>query len=109
MRQVVFVLAILGAVLSGWIPAVAATLAAAQPAGLHAMHRVQEEKGGEEHGKAKPTAHPLACSACFAIEAARLEPSDGRATLSSRLPATVAQLAGLTPPPLDPPPRFRAA
>lgn len=106
MRQVVFVLAILGAVLSGWIPAVAATLAAAQPAGMHAMHRMQEENGGE-HGKAKPAAHPLACSACFAIEAARLEPPDGRATLSSLLPATVAQLAGLTPPPLDPPPRFR--
>ncbi|WP_119254418.1 hypothetical protein [Shinella zoogloeoides] len=105
MRQVLFVLAILGAVLSGWVPAVAATMTAAQPAGMHAMHHMAGEDGGGEHGKAKPSAHPLACSACFAIEAARLEPIGRDLDISSPVSAATPQLAGLALPPLDPPPR----
>lgn len=105
MRQVLFVLAILGAVLSGWVPAAAATMTAAQPAGMHAMHQTAGEDGGGEHGKAKPSAHPLACSACFAIEAARLEPIGRSLDISSRVSAATPQLAGLALPPLDPPPR----
>lgn len=105
MRQVLFVLAILGAVLSGWVPAVAATMTAAQPAGMHAMHHMAGEDGGGEHGKTKPSAHPVACSACFAIEAARPEPIGRSLDISSRVSAATPQLAGLALPPLDPPPR----
>ena len=105
MRQVLFILAILGAVFSGWVPAVAATLSAGQPAGMHAMHQMTNEDGGSEHGKSKPAAHPLACSACFAIEVQRLEPRDRTLDISSRLSAAVPALAGRALIPLDPPPR----
>ncbi len=105
MRQILFVFAILGAVLSGWVPVIAATLNAGQTAGMHAMHQMAGEDGGSEHGKAKPAAHPLACSACFAIEAARLEPMNRTLDISGRVSAATPQLAGLALPPLDPPPR----
>lgn len=105
MRQVLFILAILGALFSGWIPAVAATLSAGQSAGMHAMHQMTKEDGGSEHGKSKPAAHPLACSACFAIEAHRPEPRGRTLDISSRLSAAVPRLAGLALIPLDPPPR----
>jgi hypothetical protein len=106
MRQIFLVLAILGAVLSGWVPAIAATLHAGQTAGLHTMHQMAGEEDGSEHGKAKPAAHPVACSACFAIEAQRLEPVSLVLDISSRVSAAMPQLAGLALPPLDPPPRF---
>lgn len=105
MRQILFVLAILGAVLSGWVPAIAATLHAASPAGMHAMHRTANEDGGGEHGKSKAAAHPIACSACFAIEAGRLEPLNRALDIASRFSAETPQLAGLALSPLDPPPR----
>ena len=105
MRQILFVLAILGAVFSGWVPAIAATLHAGQSTSMHAMHRTAGEDDGSEHGKAKSAAHPLACSACFAIEAERLEPVSRALGVSSRVPAATPQLAGLALPPLDPPPR----
>ena len=104
MRQVLLMLAILGALFSGWLPAMAATLNAAQPAGAHAMHDMAGKNGGE-HGKTKPMAHPVACSACFAIEAERLEPAGRVAVRSERSPAIVSALAGLQLRPLDPPPR----
>jgi hypothetical protein len=108
MRQILFVLALLGAVLAGWIPAMAATMTVAQPASMHAMHAMAGETGGEAEGKgtAKPMAHPVACAACFAIEAERLEAPGRISTLSSRLPAVTPQLAGLALRPLNPPPRF---
>jgi hypothetical protein len=69
---------------------------------MHAMHQMAGENGGSEHGKSKPAAHPVACSACFAIEAARLDPdaprarhfkpaSDGRAAAepASRCPRSI--------------------
>ena len=99
MRQLLFALAVLGAVLSGWVPAMAATLAAAQPAAIHAMH------GEHEHGKTKPAAHPLACSACFAIEAGRLETPDRLSVLVGHVAAAMPRLHGHAPAPLDPPPR----
>ncbi len=105
MRQILFVLAILGAVLSGWVPAIAATLHAASPAGMHAMHQTASEDGGSEHGKTKPAAHPVACSACFAIEAVRLEPMNRALDIASRFSAETPPLAGLALSPLDPPPR----
>ena len=105
MRQVLFVLAILGAVLSGWVPAVAAAMTAAQPAGLHAMHAMTGEDGGSEHGKSKQVLHPVACSACFAIEAQRPEPLGRSLDISSRVVATTPPLSGLALRPLDPPPR----
>lgn len=105
MRQILFVLAILGAVFSGWVPAIAATLNAGQPAGMHAMHQMAGEDGGGEHRKSKPAAHPVACSACFAIETQRLEPVSFALAISSRVSAAMPQLAGLALPPLDPPPR----
>lgn len=98
-------LALLGAVLSGWVPAMASTLAAAQPAGMHAMHGMAAEDGGSEHGKSKPTAHPVACSACFAIEAERLETPRRLAEMSRHEAASPPQLSGLSLRPLDPPPR----
>ena len=112
MRQILFVLALLGAVLAGWIPAMAATMTVAQPAGMHAMHAMTGETGdtsadkGMDKGKTKPMAHPVACAACFAIEAERLETPARFSTLSSRLPAVTPQLAGLALRPLNPPPRF---
>lgn len=102
MRQVLFALAILCAILSGWLPAMAATLAAAQPAGLHAMHGTT---GQDEHGKAKPAAHPPACSACYAIAAGPLDAPAGLSSIASRLSAAAPRLDGLAPRPLDPPPR----
>ena len=108
MRQILFVLALLGAVLAGWIPAMAATMTVAQPVGIHAMHTMTGETGdtSANKGKAKPIAHPVACAACFAIEAERLETPARFSTLSSRLPAVTPQLAGLALRPLNPPPRF---
>lgn len=104
MRQVLFALAVLGAVLSGWVPAIAATLSVAQPSGLHhAMHQTATEE--DEHGKSKPAAHPIACSACFAIEAERLEPPNRVLDVSSRVCAAMPRFAGLALSPLDPPPR----
>ena len=100
-----FILALLGAVLSGWVPAIAATLDAGRTGGMHAMHQMADEDGGSEHGKSKPAAHPVACSACFAIEAERLEPLSRTFEVSSLVSAAVPQLAGLALPPLDPPPR----
>lgn len=105
MRQVLFVFAILGAILSGWVPAMAGALNAGQTAGMHAMHQMAAEDGGSEHGKAKPSAHPVACSACFAIEAGRIEPPSRVIEVSSHVSAITPQLAGLALPPLDPPPR----
>ena len=98
-------LALLGAVLSGWVPAMASTLAAAQPAGMHAMHGMAAEDGSSEHGKSKPTAHPVACSACFAIEAERLETPRRLAEMSRHEVASPPLLSGLSLRPLDPPPR----
>lgn len=105
MRQILFVLAILGAVLSGWVPVIAATQHAAQT-GMHAGHPV----AGATHGKAKhdrtnPAVHPMACSACFAIEAAGPQPLKNRIGMPHRFTAAVPQLAGLALQPLDPPPR----
>ena len=105
MRQILFIFAILGAILSGWVPAMAATLNAGQTAGMHAMHQMAGEDGGSKHGKAKPSAHPVACSACFAIEAGRLEPLGRIAEVSNHVSAATPQLSGLALPPLDPPPR----
>ena len=105
MRQILFMLAILGAVFSGWVPAMASTLAAAQPAGMHAMHGMATEDGGSEHGKSKPAAHPVACSACFAIEAERLQTPRRLADVSSPVSAVASPLSGLSLRPLDPPPR----
>ena len=104
-------LAIFGALLSGWLPAMAATMHVAQPAGMHAMHETATHEttgkdAGGEHGKGqKPAVHPVACSACFAIEAERLEPAGRVAVRSERSPAIVSALAGLQLRPLDPPPR----
>lgn len=106
MRQILFVFAILGAVLSGWVPAIAATLSIAQPAGMHAMHQMATEKDDSEHGNtSKSAAHPFACSACFAIEAVGLDPMNQALDVSSVASAAVPQLIGLALPPLDPPPR----
>lgn len=105
MRQVLFVLAILGAMFSGWVPVVAAALNAAPQAGMHAMHRTAENEGANAEHKGKAAAHPVACSACFAIEAARPAPLYRRLDISSRIPAATPRLAGLGPFPLDPPPR----
>lgn len=103
MRQVLFVLAIVGAVLAGWMPAVAATLDAAPQAGMHAMHHAPG--GDDTQGKAKASVHPFACSACFAIEAARVTPPGHSLAVSSRIPSATPQFAGRGPCPLDPPPR----
>ena len=105
MRPFLFVLAILGALFSGWLPAMAATMTVGQPAGAHAMHDRDGKNGGGEHGKTKPMAHPVACSACFAIEAERIEPAGRLLVLSERTPLIPPALAGLAPRPLDPPPR----
>lgn len=106
MRQILLIVAILGAVLSGWVPAVAATLSIAQPAGMHAMHQMAKEKGDGEHGdKSKPAAHPAACSACFAIEVSGLDPVRQALDVSSHTSTAVPQLIGLALPPVDPPPR----
>ncbi|AOF88351.1 hypothetical protein [Sinorhizobium sp. RAC02] len=106
MRQILFVFAILGAVLSGWVPAIAATLSVAQPAGMHAVHQMATEKDDSEHGNtSKPAAHPVACSACFAIEAFGLAPVRQALDASSPASAAVPQLIGVALPPLDPPPR----
>ena len=104
MRQVLFLFAILGALFSGWLPVMAATLSVGQPAGMHAMHDMTG-KGGGDHGKTKPMVHPVACSACFAIEAERIEPAGRLLVLSERTPALPPALAGLALRPLDPPPR----
>ena len=100
-----FVLALVGAVLSGWLPAISATMNAGQTTGMHAIHQTDGENGKGEHGKSKPVAHPVACSACFAIEAARLEPLNRSLDISSRVSAATPQLAGLALRPLNPPPR----
>lgn len=106
MRQILLIVAILGAVLSGWVPAVAATLNIAQPAGMHAMHQMAKESGDSEHGdKSKPAAHPVACSACFAIEVSGLGPVRQALDVSSHTSTAVPQLIGLALPPVDPPPR----
>lgn len=105
MRQILFVFAILGAALSGWVPVAAAALHGAQPSGLHAMHTSGSDEAGGDHDTSKRAAHPLACSACFAIEAVRIEPAARSVGVSDRLSAVVPQLAGLAHRPLDPPPR----
>ncbi|MCJ8053026.1 hypothetical protein GB928_014285 [Shinella curvata] len=105
MRQVLFLFAILGALFSGWLPAMAATLSVGQPAGVHAMHDMNGKDGGGDHGKTKPMAHPVACSACFAIEAERIEPAGRLLVLSEHTPALPPALAGLALRPLNPPPR----
>jgi hypothetical protein len=105
MRQVLFVLAILGAMISGWVPVVAATLHAAPQAGMHAMPPMAGDDGAAAGHKGKAAAHPVACSACFAIEAERPAPLYRRPDISGRVPAATPRLAGLGPFPLDPPPR----
>ena len=105
MRQVLFVLAILGAMLSGWVPVIAATVHAAPQADVHAMHRMAGNDGATTGDKGKAAAHPVACSACFAIEAERPAPLYRRLDISSRVPAATPRLVGLGPSPLDPPPR----
>jgi hypothetical protein len=106
MRHILLVLAIVGAALSGWVPAVAATLDAGHAAGMHAMHRMPVEDDGSEHDKAKtPAAHPIACSACFATQAEWPEPMSRPSDVSGHVATVVARLAGLAVPPLDPPPR----
>lgn len=105
MRSFFFVLALLGAVLAGWMPAMAATMSVAQPAGMHAMHVMDGENGGDTQNKSKPMAHPVACAACFAIEAERFEAPGRILTPLSRLSAVTPQLAGLALRPLNPPPR----
>ena len=101
MRRILFTLAILGAVLSGWMPA----LAVAQPAGMHAMHAMADEGSTGEHDKSKSSTHPIACSACFAIVVSRLEPPGHSLDISSRLSEATPQLSGLALRPLNPPPR----
>ena len=105
MRQVLFVLAILGAMISGWVPVVAATLHAAPQAGTHAMHPMAGDDGAAPGPKGKAAAHPVACAAWCAIEAERPAPLYRRLDSSGRVPAATPRLAGLGPFPLDPPPR----
>ena len=105
MRQVLFALAIFGALFSGWLPAMEATMQIAPPADVHDMHDMSARDDGGAHGKTRPMVHPVGCSACFAIEAERLAPA-GRVLIAlERTPATVSALAGLVLRPLDPPPR----
>lgn len=103
MRQFLLIFALLGAVISGWVPAMAATLHAAQPSHTQTMHHGNDGSG--EHGKSKPAAHPVACSACFAIESQKLEPANRLIDISARVSVTTPRLAGLALSPLDPPPR----
>lgn len=106
MRQFLLVVAILGAVLSGWVPAVAATLSLAQPGGMHALHQMAKKTGDGEHSdKSKPAAHPVACSACFAIEVSALDSVRQALDVSSHTATAVPQLTGRALPPVDPPPR----
>ena len=88
----------------------AATLHVAQPTGVHAMHDMGGKAGGDkagggEHGKTKPMAHPVACSACFAIEAERIVPAGRLLIPLERTAAASPALDGLALRPLDPPPR----
>lgn len=108
MRQMLLILALVGAIVSGWLPAMAATLDVARPDAMHAMHQtVADESGSEhdEHGKTKPAAHPLACSACYAIEADQPDARSRMISISSDISAAMPQLAGMDLCPLDPPPR----
>lgn len=106
MRQILFVLAVLGALLAGWVPAMAATADVARPAAesVHAMHHAGHDEGEKEHGKA--AAHPTACTACFAIAAGTIEAGTPGAKAPARLVPLSRHLTGLAPLPLDPPPRF---
>ena len=105
MRQILFVLAILGAMFSGWVPSIAAALDAGQSPGLHAMHHMAEDDAGGDRRPSKSAFHPLACSACFAIETGRIEPQKRRMAVSSRVSAATPRLAGVFLAPHDPPPR----
>lgn len=99
MRRLAFALAILGALLAGWLPALAASAGAAQAvvhAGDHAGHH-------GDHGK--PAQHPVACPVCFAIVAQALETPRRQAVASARFSFAVAALDGLTLSPRAPPPR----
>lgn len=103
MRTLFLIFAILGAVLAGWVPAMAGTLHAAQ---IPAAQAVQmHDHGSGDHGKSKPAAHPIACAACFAIEAEPLFPESRRLDISARMSSAEPRLAGRALSPLDPPPR----
>ncbi|MCJ8151583.1 hypothetical protein [Shinella sedimenti] len=103
MRKIFLIFAILGAVLAGWVPAMAGTLHAARMPAAQAVH--MHDHGSGEHGKTKPAAHPVACAACFAIEAGTLLPTNRRLDISARISSAEPRLAGRALSPLDPPPR----
>ena len=99
MRRLAFALAILGAMLAGWLPAMAAS-AGTGPAVIHAGdHR------GHHGDHDKAAQHPVACPVCFAVAAQAFETPPRQAAASVHLSFAMAALDGLTLSPRTPPPR----
>lgn len=103
MKRMMVILAVLGAVLSGWIPAMAATMTLGHA--VPAAHHASGTDSGTDHGKPAKAVHMTACSACFAIEATRIDERNRPVIIAARVSFATAPLDGLTVPPADPPPR----
>jgi hypothetical protein len=105
MRPFLFVLAMLGALLAGWVPAMAATFDAGRIAAYdaHAGHQGHHGSGEDQHGK--KALHPMACPACFAIPTTAIEAVPPLSFTSAYMSLRAPRFIGVEPLPLDPPPR----
>ncbi|QRM54452.1 hypothetical protein [Sinorhizobium sp. BG8] len=111
MRRFFIVLAFLGAMLAGWMPA--ASMAAHSGHGTttaithhdaSAAHADGDRASPDHRTGGHPRLHPLLCAACFAVT-----PDAGVSAPAPRALARVegeaTTLSGIDLPPLDPPPR----
>ncbi|MDX3925669.1 MAG: hypothetical protein QHC90_07645 [Shinella sp.] len=110
MRRFFLFLAFFGALFSGWMPALSATLDAGRPAHHaqaghtdHSAHHNEEGKKGSEHGS--KAVHPVLCAACFALPADNAEARRIAPPISAYGNEAAKPLAGKIPSPLDPPPK----
>ena len=102
MRRLFLIFGLIAALFAGWTP-VAASLHVAATTSLHAGHTDTNEQQG--HGGAKhAVAHPLLCSACFALAAETQHIAPARSRPAHQV-AIEAVLAGGEVLPLLPPPR----
>ncbi|WP_147272154.1 hypothetical protein [Phyllobacterium salinisoli] len=112
MRRFIILIAVLGALVSGWLPALSATfdiggghtMSGTETA--HSLHRGSHEHGSRQSDERKDAAvHPMLCAACFALPA-ESGPALRKVAPVSAYGAALAQpLAGTVPSPLSPPPR----
>lgn len=112
MKRLFLLLALLAALFAGWVPVMAGSLHAAATASHHGGHVAHaDQAASDDHadhgGKRNATAHPLLCSACFALpaEAGHGAPPPTRFMAATHYVVTL--VGGEVLPPV-PPPRTRS-